>query len=191
MALGMEVRLSPGNFMLHAGPSPSPKKGRSPPFFGLCLLRPNASAWIKMQLGTEVGFGSGDIVLHGDPAHTPHKGGRAPNFRPIFIVAKRLDASRCHHATWFGGRPHRLRPDNFVVDGDPAAPPQKGRSLQFSVHVYCGQTAAYMDQGVTWYGGRPRPTRHCVRRGPSSPTPKDAQPPIFGQCPLWPNRWMD
>jgi len=25
-----------------------------------------------------------------------------------------------------------------------------------------------MDQDVTWYGGRPRPTRHCVRWGPSS-----------------------
>jgi len=57
-------------------------------------------------------------------------------------------------ATWFGGRPHRLSPGNFVVDGDPAVPPQKGRNPQFSAHVYCGQTAAYMDQDVTSYGGR-------------------------------------
>ena len=26
-----------------------------------------------------------------------------------------------------------------------------------------------MDQDATWYGGRPRPTRHCVRCGPSYP----------------------
>ena len=26
-----------------------------------------------------------------------------------------------------------------------------------------------MDQNATWYGGRPRPSRHCVRWGPSSP----------------------
>ena len=26
-----------------------------------------------------------------------------------------------------------------------------------------------MDQDATWYSGRPRPTRHCVRWGPSSP----------------------
>ena len=26
----------------------------------------------------------------------------------------------------------------------------------------------WMDQDTTWYGGRPRPRRHCVRWGPSS-----------------------
>jgi len=44
-----------------------------------------------------------------------------------------------------------------------------------------------MDQDATWYGGRP--PRLCVRWGPISPYPKGAQPPIFGQCPLWPNGW--
>jgi len=29
-----------------------------------------------------------------------------------------------------------------------------------------------MDQDTTWYGGRPRPRRHCVRWGPSSPPRK-------------------
>jgi len=29
-----------------------------------------------------------------------------------------------------------------------------------------------MDQDTTWYGGRPRPTRHCVRCGPSYPQKK-------------------
>jgi len=89
-----------------------------------------------------------------------------------------------------------------------------------------------MDQDATWYGRMPRPNRHCitwghsspkmaqpanfrpmsivakavcirippgtevglslgdiVRWGPISPPPKGAQPPIFGQCPLWPNGW--
>jgi len=33
-------------------------------------------------------------------------------------------------------------PGDFVLDGDPAAPPQKGdRAPKFSAHVYCGQTA--------------------------------------------------
>jgi len=36
-----------------------------------------------------------------------------------------------------------------------------------------------MDQDETWHGGRPRPRRHCVRWGPSSPFPKGAQPPKF------------
>ena len=34
-----------------------------------------------------------------------------------------------------------------------------------------------MDQDATWYGGRPRPTWHCVRWGPSFPSPKGTQPP--------------
>jgi len=35
----------------------------------------------------EVGLGPGHIVLDADPA--PQKGGTAPNFRPMFVVAKR------------------------------------------------------------------------------------------------------
>jgi len=33
-----------------------------------------------------------------------------------------------------------------------------------------------MDQNATWYGGKPRPRRRCVRWGRSSPL-KGAQPP--------------
>jgi len=50
-----------------------------------------------------------------------------------------------------------------------------------------------MDQDATWYEGRPQPTRHCVRCGPSYPQKKGhTHPhPIFGPCLLWPNVWMD
>jgi len=34
-----------------------------------------------------------------------------------------------------------LGPGDFLLDGDPAAPPQGGG---FSAHVYCGQTARWM-----------------------------------------------
>jgi len=44
-----------------------------------------------MPLGTEVGLGSGDIVLD-ETQLPPPKSGTAPNFRPMSIVAKRLDA---------------------------------------------------------------------------------------------------
>ena len=37
-----------------------------------------------------------------------------------------------------------------------------------------------MDQDETWHAGRPRPWPHRVRWGPSSRSPKWAQPPIFG-----------
>ena len=40
-----------------------------------------------------------------------------------------------------------LGPGDFVLDGDPALPPQKGGRAplpKFSAHVYCGQTAGWM-----------------------------------------------
>ena len=52
--------------------------------------------WIKIALGMEVGLGPGHIVLDGDLVPLPKKGGTAPNFLPISVVAKLLDASRCH-----------------------------------------------------------------------------------------------
>jgi len=41
------------------------------------------------------------------------------------------------------GREVRLDPSDIVLDGDPAPPPQKGQSSQFSADVYCGQTAGW------------------------------------------------
>jgi len=49
----------------------------------------------------------------------------------------------------------------------------------------------WTDQDETWRAGRPRPWPHCVRWGPSSPSPKGAQPPIFGPYQLRPNGCMD
>ena len=97
MPRGIEVGLSPGDFMLDGDAAPLPKKGLEPPNFRPCLLWPNG--WMdQAALGMELGLGPGHIVLDGDLAPFYQKGGRAPtpNFRPISIVAKRLDASRCH-----------------------------------------------------------------------------------------------
>ena len=49
-----------------------------------------------MPLGTEVGLGPGHIVLDGDPAPFARKEHAAPTFRPMYIVAKWLDGSKCH-----------------------------------------------------------------------------------------------
>jgi len=88
MPLGTEVGIGPGHIVLDGDPAS--------PFFCPWLLWPKTAGWIKMALGTEICLGPGHIVLDGDPAPLPPKGGRAPNFQSIFIVAKRLDASRCH-----------------------------------------------------------------------------------------------
>ena len=76
-----------------------PKKGAEPPRqFSAHVYCGQTAGWIKMALDTEVGLGPGHIVLYGDPAPLPQKGKEPPNFRPIFIVAKRLDKSRWHLA---------------------------------------------------------------------------------------------
>jgi len=49
----------------------------------------------------------------------------------------------------------------------------------------------WTDQDETWRAGRPWPWPHCVRWRSSLPSPKGAQPPIFGSCLLWSNGWMD
>ena len=37
-----------------------------------------------------------------------------------------------------------LNPGDFVLDADPAPPPKGWSLTQFSAHVYCGQTAAWI-----------------------------------------------
>ena len=80
---------------IRRGPSsPSPKGGgRTGSFwakFSANICCGQMAAWIKMSLGMELGLGPGDFVLDGDPAPPSQKGRGAPNFRPMFIVAKRL-----------------------------------------------------------------------------------------------------
>jgi len=96
-----------------------------------------------MPLGMEVGLGPGHIVLDGDPASPPPKGSGALNFRPISVVAKWLYDQ---DATWQGGRP---QPKGHCVRWGPSSPsPKRGRSLQFSAHVYSGQTAGWIKMAL-------------------------------------------
>jgi len=100
MILGMEVGLRPGDFMLDGDPAPLPQKGAEPPFqFSAHFYCGQTAGCIKMPLGMDVGFSPGDFVLDGDLAPLPNKGAEPlPNFRPMSIVAKRLDGSRWHVA---------------------------------------------------------------------------------------------
>ena len=38
-----------------------------------------------------------------------------------------------------------LGPGHILLDGDLALPPKRGTAPQFSAHVYCGQTAGWMN----------------------------------------------
>jgi len=127
MALGMEVGLSPGDFV-RCGPSPLPKKGRRPQFSAHVYCGQTAG-WIKMALGMEVGLGPSHIVLDGDPAALSPKEGR-PQFSAHFYCGQT--------AGWIKmplGTEVRLGLRDLVLDWGTAPPPQ------FSTNVRCSQTA--------------------------------------------------
>jgi len=96
MALGMEMGLGPGHIVLDGDSASLTKKGQRPtpvsgPFY--CV---QSARCMKMPLGVEVGLSPVDFVSDGYPALIPIKGTEPHNFRPMSIVAKRLDGSRCH-----------------------------------------------------------------------------------------------
>jgi len=104
---------------------------------------------------------------------TPKKGTPTipPSFWPMSIVVRRLDGSRC-----------RLI---FCVMGSQLPPKQGTAPPNFSVHVYCGQTAGWMKTSLgTEVNLGPG---HSVLDG--VPAPKErgtGAPPLFGRCLLWP-----
>jgi len=90
--LDMQVGLGPGHIVLGGDRAPPPLKGHSPPPCSAHICCGQMAAWIKMSLGMALGLGLGDFVLDGTPLPPPQRGGAdPPNFRPMFIVAKRLD----------------------------------------------------------------------------------------------------
>jgi len=120
--------------MVTRASSPYPK----PPIFGPYLLRPNGcmdqdATWYEgtprpRRLCLRPRWG---------PSSPSYEGHR-PNFRPMSVVAKRLDGLKCH-LVWrqtsaqatlcrWGRSPHKRG----------TAPPQ------FSVHVCCGQAVVWM-----------------------------------------------
>jgi len=69
----------------------------------------------------------------------------------------------------------------IVLDGDPAPPPQKGQSPQFSAHVYCGQTARWIKMALGIEVGLG--SGHIVLDGYPAPPPKKGHSrPVFGPC---------
>ena len=94
MAFDMEVGLGPSHIVLDGDPAPLRHKRGHSPQFSVHVRCGQTAGWTNMPLGMEVGLSPGDFVLDGDPAPPPQERGRSPtNFRPMFIVAKRLDGS--------------------------------------------------------------------------------------------------
>jgi len=119
---------------------PSPKRGHSPPPQFSAHPYCGQTAWcIKMSLGMEVGLSPSDFVLDGDPAPYP-KRVESPNFRPRLLWP---NGCMDQDGTWYGGRP-RPRPTRHCVRCGPSYPQKKGTSTQFLAHVYCEQMAGWM-----------------------------------------------
>jgi len=91
-------RPRPRQHCVRLGPSsPLPKKGAAPPpQFSAHVYCGEMDGCIKIALGMEVGLGPHLAQFGLDQAPLPKKEAEAPIFGPFFIVAKRLDALRCH-----------------------------------------------------------------------------------------------
>jgi len=82
---------------------------------------------------------------------------------------------------------------HIVLDRDPALHPKRGTTPYFGPYLLGSN--GWMDHDATWYGGRPRARRHCVRCATQLPPPKKKgeghSSPNFSAHMLWPNGWMD
>jgi len=172
-------------------PPPPPKGDRaSSSIFGRYPLCPNS--WIHQDATQYRGRPQpGVVVLDGDPAQFPKRG-----LRGIEVD---------------------LSPGVVVLDGDPAHFPKRGLSPEIFGPCLLWPNG-WMDQYVTWDGGRPQPRRLCVRCGPSPAYPRTGRTPLpnfrptcivldgtqllappkrgaaslpnFRLMSLWPNGWM-
>jgi len=87
MPLGRGVRLVPSDIVLDGEPAPLPQNGAEPPIFGLCLLWPNG--WMDQDATWYEGRPrAGQHCFRCGPSSTA-----PPQFRPMYIVAKRSPIS--------------------------------------------------------------------------------------------------
>ena len=173
MPLGMEVGLSPGDFVLDGDPAPSPKGAVTPKFLAHVYCGQTA-AWIKKPLGTEVCLSLRDIVLDGDPAPPPLKG-HSPQFSVNVRCGQMAGWTEIPLSMEVG-----LGPDDFVFDGDAAT--SRKKALPHSHPIFDPRLLwpnCRMDEDSTWYGSRPRLRPYCIKRGPSSPRKGHNSTPYF------------
>ena len=119
MPLGMDVGLSPGNFVLDGDPVPVPKKGAEPRIFGPSLLWPNG--WMH-QDATSYGGRSQPrrLCVRWGPSPLPQKGRSPPILGPRLLWP---NGCMDQDGTWYGGRP---RPTRHCVQCGPSYPQKKG-----------------------------------------------------------------
>ena len=157
--------------------APAPSKRGTTPIFGHCLLWPNR--WMDKDV-TWYGGRSRPCPRCVRWGPSSPQGAQTPNFRPMSVVAKWPDGSRCHLVRrQASARCHCVRWGS--------SSPQRGQHLHFSAHVYCGQTAVWikMPHGTEIDLG----PGHTVLDGDQAPPPSErgTAAPLFGRYLLWPN----
>jgi len=110
-----------------------------------------------MKLGMRVGLGTGYIVLDWDPVPPPPKGTQPP------AIFGRICCGQT--AGWIKtalGMKVDLGPGHIVLDRDPA-PPKRGAQPPPLFGPCLLWPNSWMDEGATWYEGRPRAGQRCAR----------------------------
>jgi len=165
--------------------SPFPKGGRARGQFSAHVYCGQTAGWIKMALSMEAGLGPGHIVLDADPVPLPKKGGRAtlPQFSAHLYCSQTAGCVKMPLGTEVS-----LGLRDIVFDVDPATLRKKGTPTPSNFWpMSILWPNGWTDEDATWYGNRPRPRPHCVRRGSQLPRKgHSSAPPLFGPCLLWP-----
>ena len=124
MPFGMNVGLSPGDFVLDGDPAPLPERGRmphTPQIFGPCLLWPNG--WMD-EAGTRHGGKPQPrrLCVRWGPSTRPQKGAEPPaQFSAHFYCSQTAGCIKTPLGIDVG-----LSRGDFVLDGDPVLLPKKG-----------------------------------------------------------------
>jgi len=84
MPLGMEVGLSPNDFVLDGDPAPS-QKGAEPHNFRPMSIAAKRLHGSRCHLVRSIGLGQDDIVLDGDAAPLPKMGQSTPFFGSFLL----------------------------------------------------------------------------------------------------------
>jgi len=166
VALGIEVGLGPTRLCKMGTQLPSPKVGQILPIFSPFLLWPNGCGWMHQGATWHGGRPQPrQVCVKWGPSPTPQKWAEPPIFSPRFLWP---NGCMDQDTTWYGG--------DIVLDGDPAPPPLKGHSPQFSVSVHCGQMAGWAEMPLAMEIGV-GPGNFVLDGDPATPRRRAHPPP--------------
>jgi len=151
-------RPQPRGLCVRWRPSLLPKMGAEPPIFGQYLLRSNGckdqdATWYEGRTRPR------RLCVKWGPRSRSPKRGRSPQKFPAhFYCGQTAGCIKMPLGMEIG-----LCPGDFVLDGDPASSPKRGRSPSPMFGPFLLRPNGLMHQDATWYGGRPHPRGLCVR----------------------------